>query len=151
MSVMANLLCFGCFAVITRTWVLFSYQRFIFLLACIDCWKVYNRLVSACTVKTAIEVKCSCVSTSKKRHLCRASSFLTVVFLFACAAINWDKSAFRTTIIEDTHLTLAVILFKVEANNSWIFCYCKHTRKKLPSFVSVHIYNSLFHCWDKHC
>ena len=29
--------------------------------------------------------------------------------------------AFRTTIIEDTHLTLAVISFEAEANNSLIF------------------------------
>ena len=34
----------------------FSYHRFVFLLACIDCWNAYNRLVFACTVKTAIKV-----------------------------------------------------------------------------------------------
>ena len=89
----------------------FSYHRFIFLLACIDRWKVDNRLVSACTVKTTIEVKCLCVSTSKKRHSCRAYSFL-IFFFVACAAINRVNLAFRTTIIEDTHLTLEVIPFK---------------------------------------
>ena len=59
----------------------FSYHRFIFLLACIDHWKVYNWLVFACTVKTAIKVKRQCVSTSKTRHCCRASSFLTIFFV----------------------------------------------------------------------
>ena len=116
----------------------FSYHR----LACIDRWKVYNRLVFACTVNTAIEVKCLCVFTSKTRHSYRASSFLTV-FLFACAASNWVNLAFKTTIIEDTHLTLAVILFEVEANNSLIFCYYKLTRKNVPSFRFCSVYNSL--------
>ena len=111
----------------------FSYHRFIFLLACLDHWKVYNRLVPSCTVKTAIEVLCLYFSTSKKQHFCRASSFLTV-FLFACAATNRGNLAFRTTIIEDIHLTIAAILFKVELNNSLFFCYYKHTRKKLSSF-----------------
>ena len=59
----------------------FSYHRFIFLLACIDRWKVYNRLVSVCTVKTAIEVKCLCVLASKKWHSLRAFSFITVFFV----------------------------------------------------------------------
>ena len=97
------------------------------------CWKVYNCLVSACTVKTATEVKHLCVSTSKKRHFCRASSFLTV-FLFACAVINRDNSAFRTTIIGDTHLTLAVIAFKVEANNSLIFLPLPTYEEKFAEF-----------------
>ena len=44
-------------------------------------------------------------------------------FLFASAAINRVNLAFRTTITEDTHLTLAVISFKVEANNSIFFCH----------------------------
>ena len=44
-------------------------------------------------------------------------------------------------LIEDTHLTLAVISFKVEANNS-IWDY-KHTRKYLPSFRSFTACNSL--------
>ena len=47
----------------------FSYHRVIFLLACIDCWKVYNILVSVCTVKTAIEVQRLCVSTRKRPAL----------------------------------------------------------------------------------
>ena len=97
----------------------FSYHRFIFLLAFLDHWKVY-RISFACTVKTAIEVKCLCVSTSKKLHSLRAFPFLTV-FWFACTASNRVNSALRTTVIEDTHLTLAVIPFKVEANNSLFF------------------------------
>ena len=91
----------------------FFYHRFIFLLACINRWKVYNRLSFACTVKTAIEVKCLSVSTSKKRHSCR------------------DNLAFRTTMIEDAHLTLAVISFKVEAKNSLIF-YHYNIRVSVP-------------------
>ena len=79
----------------------FSYHRFMFPLACIDRWKVYEGLVFECTVKTVIEVKCLCVSTSKKRHSCRAFSSLTD-FLFVCATIKLVNLAFRTTIIEDT-------------------------------------------------
>ena len=116
----------------------FSYHRFIFLLACIDRWKIYNRLVSACTVKTAIEVKCLRVSTNKKRHSCRASSVLIAFFcLRAQQLINRVNLAYRTTIIEDTHLTLAVIPFKVEANNFLIFHHYKHTRENLPSSVPL--------------
>ena len=55
----------------------FSYHRFIFLLTCIDCRKVYNRLVSACTVKAAIAVQRLCVSTSRKLYSCRAASVPT--------------------------------------------------------------------------
>ena len=65
----------------------FFYHRFIFLLACIGRWKVYNGLVFACTVKIAIEVKRLCVSTRKKLFFCRASLFL-IVFLLDCAAIE---------------------------------------------------------------
>ena len=101
----------------------FSYHGFTFLFT--DRWKVYNRLVFACSVKAAIEVKCLCVSTSKKLHSCRA-------FLFAWAAINRDNLAFRTTIIGDTHLTLAAIPFKVEANNSLIFLREKICRVFIP-------------------
>ena len=93
----------------------FSYHRFIFLLAYIDCWKVYNKLVTACTVKTAIEVQR--VSTSKNGTFIGLLRF-SPYFLFACAATNRVNLAFRTTIIEDTHLTLAAIPFKVEANSS---------------------------------
>ena len=50
-------------------------------LGCMDRWKVYNKHVFACTVKTAIKVKRQCVLTSKTRHSCRASSFLTVFFV----------------------------------------------------------------------
>ena len=88
----------------------FSYHRYIILLACINGWKVYNRLISACTVKTVTEVKRLCVLTSEKPTLLgllRSSSS----FLFADAAIIRANLAFKTTIIEDIHLTLAVIPF----------------------------------------
>ena len=68
----------------------FSYHRFIFLLACIDRWKIYNTLVFVCTVKTAIKVKRQCVSISKTSFCSRASSVL-VVFLFACGARNSEN------------------------------------------------------------
>ena len=97
----------------------FSYHKFIFLLASIDRWKAYNRLVSAYTVQTAIEVQSLCVSTSKNGTFVGLLR-LSPSFLFACAATNRGNLAFRTTIIEDTHLTLATIPFKVEANNSLI-------------------------------
>ena len=120
----------------------FSYHRFIFLLACTDRGEIYIRLVFACTVKTAIEVKWLCISTSKKRHSLRAFSFLTIFLVCVRTAINRVNLALRTTIIEDTHLALAVIPFKVEANNSLFFCHYKHTRKNLPSFRSCSVYNS---------
>ena len=98
----------------------FSYHKFIFLLACIDRWKAYNRFISTCTIMNAIEVQRLCASTSKKRHFCRASSFLTVFFVCVRRKTP-DKLAFRTTTIDDTHLTPVAIPFKVEANNSLIF------------------------------
>ena len=61
----------------------FSYHRFIFLLACIDRWKVYNRLVSVCTVKTAIEVQCLCASTSKSGTFVRLLRFPSFLFAYA--------------------------------------------------------------------
>ena len=98
----------------------FSYHRFIFLLACIDHSKVFNRLIFACKVKTAIEVEVDVLQLAKNGTLFELFHF-SLYFLFACAAINRVNLAFRTTIIEDTHLTLAVIPFKVEANNSNFF------------------------------
>ena len=47
-------------------------------------------------------------------------------FLFA---INWANLAFRMTIIKNTHLTLAVIPFKVEANNN--FFAIRNIREKI--------------------
>ena len=61
-----------------------------------------------------------CFNQQKKRTIVGFIHF-SPSFLFACAAINWVNLAFRMTIIEDTHLTLAVIPFKVEANNSSFF------------------------------
>ena len=95
----------------------FSYHRFIFLLSC----EVYNRLVSACTVKTATEVKCLCEFKLAKNGTVVGLLRFSPSFLFVCAGINRINLAFRTTIIEDAHLTLAAIPFKVEANNYSIF------------------------------
>ena len=55
-------------------------------------------------------------------------------FLLARAAINRVNLALRTAIIEDTHLTLAVIPFKVEANNSLIFVPLQTYEKKFAEF-----------------
>ena len=78
----------------------------------------------------------------QKRHSVRACSFLTVFFV--CAAIIRVNLAFGTTIIEDTHLTLAVILFKVEANNSLIFLPLQIQEKKFAEFPFLLVYNSLY-------
>ena len=98
----------------------FSYHRFIFLLTCINRWKVFNRLVSTCTVKTAIDVQRLCVST-RKNGIFVGLLRISLSFLFACVATNRSNLAFGMTIIEDTHQTLAAIPFKVEANNSLTF------------------------------
>ena len=79
-------------------------------------------------------------SNQQKTALSSDFLFLTV---FACAAINLVNLAFRTTIITDKHLTPAFIPFKVEVNNSLIFCHYKHARKNLPSFRSFTVYDSL--------
>ena len=64
-------------------------------------------------------------------------------FGLACAAINRVNLAFTTTIIEDTHLTLAAILFQVEANNSFIFLLLQTYEKKFAEFPFLLVYNSL--------
>ena len=64
-------------------------------------------------------------------------------FLFACAAINRVSLAFRTTIIEDAHLTPAVIPFKVEATTLYFFAITNIREKSCRVSVPVHIYNSL--------
>ena len=65
-------------------------------------------------------------------------------FLFACAASNQANLTFITTIIEDTHLTLEGIPFKVEANNSSNFFAITNIREKnCRVSVPVHIFNSL--------
>ena len=81
-------------------------------------------------MKTAIKVERQCVPTSKPRHYGRASS----VLLFACAANNRENLAFKTTIVEDTHLTLIGIPSKVEANNSLIFLLLQTYEKKIAEF-----------------
>ena len=110
-----------------------SYHRFIFLLACIDRWKVYNRLVSACTVKTVIEVNVNVFQLAKNGTLVGLLRF-SLSFVFACAAVNRVSLAFTTTIIEDAHLTLAVIPFKVQANNSLIFLPLQTCERKFAEF-----------------
>ena len=112
---------------ITCEWVLFPTIDLYIFISLNRFSKVYNTLVSACTVKAAMEMQCLCVLTSKKMHFCRASSFLNAI-------------------IEDTHLTLAAISLKVETNNSLIFCKYKYTTKKLPSFrsFSVKVYVCIF-------
>ena len=90
-------------------------------------------------VKTAIKVKCQCVSTAKHGNLVGLLRF-SPSFLFACPASTRANLAFKTTNIEDTHLTLGVNPFKVEANNSLIFCHYKHMRKNLPSFRSYNFF-----------
>ena len=64
-------------------------------------------------------------------------------FLFACAASNRSNLAFKTTVIEDTHVTLMGIPFKVEANNSLIFLPLQTYEKKFAEFSFLLIYNSL--------
>ena len=64
--------------------------------------------------------------------------FVSTVFLFKCAAINRVNLAFRMTIIEDTHLTLAVIPFKVEANNSLMFLPLQTYEKKFAGFLFLY-------------
>ena len=63
--------------------------------------------------------------------------------MFECAAVSQVNLAFRTTIIEDTHLTLAVILFKVEANTSLNFLPLQTYEKKFAEFRFLLVYNSL--------
>ena len=110
-----------------------------FLLAYIDRWKEYHRLVFSCTVKTAMKVKCLCVSSIKHGTVVGLLRF-SRSFLFACAASHRANFAFKTTIIEDTHLTLIGIPFKLEANNSLIFCHYKHMTKKFAEFPFLFIF-----------
>ena len=61
-------------------------------------------------------------------------------FVFACAAINQVNLAFTMTIIEDTHLPLVVIPFKVEANNSSIFLLFQTYEEKFAAFPFLFIF-----------
>ena len=67
----------------------------------------------------------------------------SVYSLFACAINYRVNLVFKTTIIEDTHLTLAVVPFKVEANNSLIFLPLHTYKKKLAESPFLLVYNSL--------
>ena len=64
---------------------------------------------------------------------------LSPYFLFACAASNKENLAFKTTVVEDTHLTLIGILSKVEANNSLIFLLLQTYEKKIAEFPFLFI------------
>ena len=67
-------------------------------------------LLRACIAKIATEVKCLC-STSKKCHRFCVCSDLTIIFCLHARRNKQCKIAFRTSRVEDTHLTLAAILF----------------------------------------
>ena len=84
-------------------------------------------------MKAGVEVKRLCISTSKNGTLVRFLHFSSS-FLFECAASNWANLAFEMTIIKDTQLTLAVIPFKVEANNSLNFLHFQTSEKKFAEF-----------------
>ena len=75
---------------------------------------------------------------SEKRHWLRIYLLRTQNVIFVCVRRNL---AFRATEAEDTHLTPVGIQFKAGVGNSF-FCY-KHARKKLQSFRSCRIFNSL--------
>ena len=66
--------------------------------------------------------------------------FAGIFFLFACAASDQANLAFKTTIIEDTHLTLAGFLFKIEANISLIFLPLQTYDKKIAEFPFLFIF-----------
>ena len=68
-------------------------------------------------------------------------------FLFECAASNRANLAFKTIIIEDTHLTLIGILFKLEANNSLIFLPLQTYEKKFAEFPFLFI--SIIPCTNR--
>ena len=82
---------------------------------------------------------------AKKRHI--SSGF--IVSHRPSFVIIFCNLAFITTGREDTHLTLAVIPFKVGVSNSLLFCHYKHTRENLLSFHSCSVYNSLAKILDK--
>ena len=117
----------------------FSYHRFIFLLARIDLWKVYDRLISTCTVKTGIKVKRQWFQLAKRGTLVGLLQF-SPSFLFAFATSNRAKLAFKMTIIKDTHVTLMGIPFKVEANHSLIFLPLQTYEKKFAEFPFLFIF-----------
>ena len=95
------------------------FHRCILLLAGIDRRNIYNRLGIACTVNTTTGVRCLCF-TSEKASL--SSNFFGFHCFILSARHNQSANlAFRTTGIEDTHLTPVAILFQVEGNNSLNF------------------------------
>ena len=127
----------GLYCGITCKWVLFPTIDLYFY--------QLSQIVFACTVNTAIKVKRQCVSARKTRHRSWTSSVLAV-FWFACAASNRANLAFKTTIIENTHLALIGFLSKVEANNSLFFLPLQTYEKKFAEIPFLFI--SIIPCFE---
>ena len=70
------------------------------------------------------------------------SGFFVFHRLFVCAS-NRTNIAFKMNIIEDTHLTLAGIPFKVEVINSLISLPLQTYEKKFAEFPFLVVYNAL--------
>ena len=68
--------------------------------------KKYNRLFTACTVKTVTKVYSVCVPLRKKRHCIRVHSFLTVNFCLPVLHCNQPGNlAFIATKVEERHIS----------------------------------------------
>ena len=127
------------FCRITCKRALFFYHRFIFLLPCIDRWKVYIWLALRAQSRLREKLNVNVFKLAKHSTLVGLLRF-SPSFLFVWAANNQANSAFKTTIIEDTHLTLIDIPFKVEANNSLIFLPLQTYEKKFAEFSFLFIF-----------
>ena len=80
-------------------------------------------------IKTAKEVLCLSFNHAKTSLI---PSFLGPRRPFVSVRSNRSSNlAFRTTVVEDTHLTRAVIPFKVGANNSLIKIAITNIREKI--------------------
>ena len=132
--------CNGKFAVfwvffcgITCKWVLFpSIDIYFYQLAQIVGRYIidsFSRVQSKLRQKLNVYVFQLAKSCTFVRPFCFSLSFLC-----ACAAINPVNLVFKTTIAEDTHLTLAAGPFKVEANNSINFLPLKPYEKNFFKF-----------------
>ena len=83
-------------------------------------------------------------STTQKSHSLRVSPFL-IIFFFVRLRRNQSRNlVFTTTVVEDTHLTLAGIPFKVEATNSLIFLLLQTYEKKFAEFFESCSVNKSF-------
>ena len=106
-----------------------SYHRFIYFYWLSYSIEIYNRHAIACVTKTAEGVECLLFGHGKRSL---ASDFFVPCRLFLRRNQS-SNSAFTTTVVEDTHLTLAAIPFKVEANNSLIFLLLQTYEKKFAA------------------